>query len=45
MTRLKAFHSKYAVFLNTGSRSPVNASSPSVSGAAVNRSAISAYFK
>ncbi len=45
MTRLKAFHGKYAVFLNAGSGSLVSASSPSVSTAAVNRSAISGYFK
>ena len=45
MTRLKAFHGKYAVFLNAGSGSLVSVSGPSASAAAVNRSAISGYFK
>lgn len=45
MTRLKAFQSKYAVFLNASPSSIVSATSLPASAAAVNRSAISAYFK
>lgn len=45
MTRLKAFHDKYALFLNAAQSSLVSSSGPSMSAAAVNRSAISQYFR